>query len=266
MLKKVSTRYLINKYVLLLRSKTFFQNKFQILVILFGTFIWTIVMVRSGLQYNFGLGFWGANGHDGMWHMALAESLSRNSFNNPIYSGESLKNYHIGFDLLLAVLHKLTTIPVDILYFQVLPIILSLLIGILVYKFVLIWRTSKEEAIWATFFVYFSSSFGFIITLLREGLITGESMFWASQSISTLINPPFALTLIFILLGLIALQKRNLVLSILCFGILIQIKAYVAILVLGGLFISSIYAFYILHTTYYIRVFLGSLLLNLILF
>lgn len=234
-------------------------------LIIIGTIVWSLTMVRSGVKYPFGYGFWGANGHDAIWHIALSESLTKGSLNNPVFSGETLRNYHLGFDLLIAVLHKLTTIPVSILYFQILPIIFSILIGYLVYKFVLLWRGSKVEALWATALVYFSGGFGFIITFLRSGVFTGESMFWSQQSVSTLINPPFALSLIFILLGLIALQKKKSYLSILCFGLLIQIKAYAAILVLGGLFISGVYSYYMLRTTYYIRIFLGSLILNLFL-
>ncbi len=238
----------------------------HILVISLGTIIWSLTMVRSGLLYYFGFGFWGANGHDGIWHLALARSLASGNFENPVFAGETIKNYHIGFDLFLALLHKLTGISVSNLYFQILPPLFALGIGLLVYWFVWSWRGSKTEALWATMFVYFSGSFGFLVTLLRDGVITGESMFWSQQAVSTLINPPFALSLIFILSGLIALQKKNLFFSILFFGLLIQIKAYAAILVLGSLAITCIYAYYILHTTYYLRVFLGSLILNLVLF
>jgi len=223
-------------------------------------------MVRSGLNYDFGLGYWGPNGHDGIWHVALAESLSKGTLMMPIYAGAQIKNYHLGFDLLLALINKLTNIPINYLYFQIIPPILAMLIGILTYNFVLNWRNSKNEALWAAAFVYFGSGFGFIITLLRDGVVTGESMFWSQQAISTLVNPPYALSLIFVLAGLIAIQKNNLLLSILFFGLLIQIKAYAAILILGGLFVAAIYSFYIQHTTYYIRIFIGSLLLNLLLF
>lgn len=235
-------------------------------LILLGTIVWSLTMVRSGIKYPFGYGFWGANGHDSIWHIALSESLFRGTLDNPVFSGFKLQNYHLGFDFLLATVSKVTNIPITFLYFQILPVIFSALIGVLVYKFVYLWRESKNESLWAVFFVYFSSSFGFIVTFLRGGQITGESMFWSQQSISTLINPPYALSLIFILIGLIALQKKKLLLSILCFGILIQIKAYAAILVLGGLFISGIYSYYRLHSTYYINVFFGSLILNLVLF
>ena len=244
----------------------FFQSKFQILVIFFGTLVWSLTMVRSGLNYPFGIGFWGANGHDGVWHLALAGSLARGSFDNPVFSGPVLQNYHFGFDLLLALINQVTKVPINYLYFQILPPIFTVLIGLLVYLFVLNWRGSKIEALWSTFFVYFSSSFGFLITFLRDGVVTGESMFWSQQSVSTLVNPPFALSLIFILAGLIAIQKRSLLLSILFFGLLIQIKAYAGILVLGALFVSSIYSIFKNHNSSFVKVFLGSLILNLILF
>lgn len=242
-------------------------------LIIVGTITWSLTMIRSGLLYKFGYGFWGPNGHDGIWHIALSDSLSKGTLENPVFSGSMLQNYHLGFDLLLALLNKITTIPISILYFQILPPIFALTIGLLVYLFVLNWRGSKNEALWSTAFVYFGSSFGFVVTFLRDRVITGESMFWSQQSISTLVNPPFALSLIFILLGIIFLQKYqksyslwHMAYSIICFGILIQIKAYAAILVLGGLFISAIYSFYILRSTFYIRVFFGSLILNLILY
>src|SRR6266478_5563744 len=106
------------------------------------------------------MGFWGANGHDGIWHIALAENLSKGSFQIPVFSGSFLQNYHLGFDLLLATLHKLTSVPVVNLYFQILPPILALLIGILTYKFVFEWTKSDNSSLLATFFVYFGGSLG----------------------------------------------------------------------------------------------------------
>lgn len=239
----------------------------EILLVLVGTIVLSLTMVKSGLTYSFGMGFWGANGHDGIWHMALIESLSRGSWDMPTFAGETLKNYHIGFDLLLAILHKVTNIPVVNLYFQVIPPILALLIGILTYKFVLLWRGSKATAFWSTFFVYFGGGFGWIVTLLRDGGLGGESMFWAQQAISTLINPPFALSLVLILLGMILLLKRKKpLLAILVFGILIQIKAYAGLLVLAGLFLSGIHEYLKERKFALLKIFLGTLLVSLFLF
>ena len=210
-------------------------------------------MVKSGIIYPFGMGFWGPNGHDGIWHIALINHLSQVSLEMPIYAGEQIKNYHIGFDLLLAVIHKLTQIPAHTLYFQILPPILAVAIGWLTYKFVLLWRDSKIQAWWATFFVYFAGDFGWVLTLARGDGFGGESLFWAQQAVSMLINPPFAASLAILLFGMILLLKLHspitnhqslitiLALSILVFGVLVEIKVYAGILALAGLGSAGLY-------------------------
>lgn len=243
------------------------------ILILIGTIIWSLVMVKSGLIYDFGMGFWGPNGHDGVWHIALINHLANNNWQMPVFAGETLKNYHVGFDLLLAILHRITSIPVQTLYFQIIPPMIAFLTGFLTYKFVYLWRKSKSQAFWATFFVYFAGSFGWIITLAREGQIGGESMFWSQQAISTLVNPPFALSVVLMLLGLIGLLKlkksstiwRLLAISLI-FGILAQIKVYAGILSLGGLFIAGLYEFIKGKKTTLIKVFIASSILAALLF
>ena len=109
------------------------------LLILIGTLAWSATMVKSGLVYPFGMGFWGPNGHDGVWHISLAENLSRGKLNMPIFAGAKLQNYHLGFDLILATVHKLTAVPVSVLYFQILPPLLAVLIGLAAYYWVRLW-------------------------------------------------------------------------------------------------------------------------------
>ena len=242
-------------------------------LILLGTLVWSLTMVKSGWVYAYGMGFWGANGHDGIWHTALIESLSRGSNQIPIFAGETLKNYHLGFDLLLALLHKITQIPVTNLYFQIIPPILAFLVGFLTYRFTLSWTKSSQKAFWATFFVYFGGSWGWMVTLFREGSWGGESMFWSQQSISSLINPPFALSLILILTGLLLLKRLEkrikiyeLFITILIFGSLIQVKVYAGLLVIGALFISGVYSFFINRKSYILKIWLGSFVISLLLF
>lgn len=223
-------------------------------------------MVKSGWIYAFDAGFWGANGHDGVWHIALIESLAKGSLQMPVFAGHALQNYHIGFDLLVAALHRITLIPVLNLYFQIIPPILALFVGILTYKFVLDWTKSKTAALWSIFFTYFGGSFGWVIG-------RGESAFWSQQAISSLINPPFALSLIGILAGLIFLLKyrdfktvKYLLLSSLCFGVLIEIKAYAGILALGGLFAAGIFSWIVEKKFSILKVFVASFIISLIIF
>jgi len=226
------------------------ESKKTLVLIFLGTLSWSLTMVKSGLCWNkdcaFGIGFWGPNGHDGIWHIALAQGLAKGSWGMPVFAGETIKNYHLGFDLILAGLHKITFIPITVLYFQIIPPVLAFLTGVFVFRFVYEWKKSKLQAFWATFFVYFGGSFGWIITLIREGKLEGESLFWSQESISTLVNPPFALSLLIIFLGLNFLirglrveSKKLLTVASFLFGILIQVKAYAGFLVLAALFVAA---------------------------
>ncbi|MFH1864186.1 MAG: hypothetical protein ABIJ85_04800, partial [bacterium] len=231
----------------------FLKNNLSLIVLLFvGTISWSLTMVKSGLCWDAkcasGVGFWGPNGHDGIWHLAIIERLSNFSLESPVFAGEPIRNYHLGFGIITAFIHKITLIEISVLYFQILPIVFSLLIGWLVYKFILTWRGSKKEAWWSLFFVFFGSGFGFVVTLLRSGVITGESMFWSQQAVSTLVNPPFALSLIFMLSGFIFLIRylehgnvKDMIFSSLFLGLLIQIKSYAGVLILLGLGVSTLW-------------------------
>lgn len=212
------------------------------LLIFLGSLIWSLTMVKSGLLYAFGIGFWGPNGHDGVWHLSLITSLAKGSLEMPVFAGEMIKNYHIGFDLLLALIHRLTFIPVSTLYFQITPPLLAVLIGIYVYRFIFAWRHDQAAAVWGVFFTYFGGSLGWLVSLIKNGQTGGESMFWAQQGISTLINPPFALSLVIIFYVLYLLVRSSFTLKTLqtvflgfLIGSLSIIKIYASILFLLAL-------------------------------
>ena len=229
------------------------KSKFGLwILIAAGTLTWSLVMVRSGLCWNKdcagGIGFWGANGHDGIWHLSLINNFARGDFGNPVFAGSGLQNYHIGFDLFLSLIVRITGISSSLLYFQIIPPILALAVGILTYKFVSLLRKSKLESYLSVFFVYFGGSMGWLVSLIRGKGIGGESMFWSMQSISTLINPPFAMSLVFILSGLIFLFKYlknknavNFILTSIFFGGTIFIKVYGGLLVLTSLLALSLW-------------------------
>ncbi|CAN5304536.1 hypothetical protein BH10PAT1_BH10PAT1_1730 [soil metagenome] len=224
-----------------------------------GIICWSLTMVKSGLLYPFGMGFWGANGHDGIWHVALINSLARRSFQMPIFSGVEIKNYHLGFDLIVAGLHNITRIPTVNLYFQIIPPIFAILIGITTYLFTFQLTKSKVASLWATFFVYFGGEISWIFG-------KGESTFWSQQSISTLINPPFALSLIFIFAGLYFLLKKKPFWAILFFGILLETKAYAGVLVLGSLFLAGSWEYIREKKLDILKIFFGSTIISVILF
>ncbi len=228
-------------------------------LILIGSILWSLTMVKSGWLYKYGIGFWGANGHDGIWHLALTNNLNSFNLNNPVFSEFILKNYHFGFDILLSLIHKITMLPISLLYFQILPPIFAILIGYLTYLFVLEWSKSKKSAFYSVFYVYFGGSAAWLLG-------KGESAFWVQQAISTLINPPFALSLIFMLSGFIFLNRKKTFLTVVFFGLLILIKVYAGLLILGGLLVGGIYSYLVDKNKYFIKIFIFSLILSLVIF
>jgi len=251
------------------------KNLKLFLLILIGSISLSLTMVRSGIIYPFGMGFWGPNGHDGIWHLALINQLAKFSLANPVFSGAKMTNYHFGFDLLAAILSRLTRLNPVSLYFQILPPLMALLIGVLTYKFVEKWLGSKRTAWWSVFFVYFGGSWGWLVSFVRNKTFSGESMFWANQAISTLINPPYAFSLVIILGGLIKFLEylknpnwRNLFICSLFFGILIQVKVYAGIIILGSLLLLGVLSSIIqtIEPRNYWRLFFGSILFALVIF
>lgn len=220
-----------------------------LIIILLSSLLLSVTMFRSGLNYEYGLGFWGPNGHDAIWHLSLINQLKLNvPPNNPIFSGETLSNYHWGYDLIVALISKITFISSSILYFQILPFIFAIILGLLSYKFA---RLITKNHLASLFFVllnYFASSFGWIVTLIKSGQIGGESLFWSMQSASTLLNPPYALSLIILLWGLIIWYQHKDTNSLLwsfiialLFSLLCYIKVYSAVLIGLSLFLYFIF-------------------------
>lgn len=258
-----------NRPQLLLIPKFNIFSLAPVVLIFLGSISWLLTTVKSGMNYNFGLGFWGPNGHDGIWHLSLIQELQKNiPPNNPIYSGEKLENYHYFFDLLIAKTELLFNISSVDLLFRFYPLLISILIGLLMYcvvKRLAIneFNFSKRQGLFAglvsTFLLYFGGSFGWVVSFFRDQSLGGESMFWAQQSISTLLNPPFAISLLLILSGFyLFLDYKNKFLKIslsqlvsnnfikhfdwrltfsivLIWGTLIEFKAYAGILILASL-------------------------------
>ncbi len=230
-------------------------SKFGLIIsalILSGTIFQTVPTFKNGLLYPYGLGFWGPNTHDGIWHISLINQLSTYPFENPIFAGNPLKNYHFFYDLLIAITSFLSNIPVTDLVFRFYPVLFSLILGIGTYYIIVNLfkgKINQKELNLASligiYLVYFSGSFGWIVEYLKSKSLGGESAFWANQSISFNLNPPFAISLIIIiaifqLLNVLRFQKGIIILLAILCGTLVSFKAYAAVLILVTLFIISI--------------------------
>lgn len=227
-----------------------------------------VPVIRSGTKIEQGIGFWGPNGHDGVWHLALINHINNPlKIDMPIMSGEILKNYHPFFDIIIAYLSKLTTISSSVLLFQIFPIFSALTYLYFSFKVGQIITKSTKGGLLLMILNTINNSFGWIVNYFTHQNFEGESLFWAMQSPSNQLNPPFALSLVLILILIYILLKSPKFLSKLkllgVFTILVLlpvIKAYSAI----PAFI--IFAFYVLHSRKYFKTYVLSLICSIILF
>lgn len=255
-------------------------NLALIAMITAGIVFQVIPTFQSGLNFNYGIGLWGPNTHDGVWHLALINQLVKSvPVENPIYSGAILKNYHFFYDLLVAVTNYLIRIPVVDLVFRFYPAMFSMMVGIGSYYLIVklfegkLSRTKvKVSAFFGLYVIYFAGSFGWIVEFLRERHLGGESAFWANQAISLNLNPPFAVSLIILIALIHLLFYSNIkgiiakIIAIIMIGTLSSFKSYTGILVLGSLSVVAITEIFRSKNFQYLWIFIFSGILTVLLF
>lgn len=218
------------------------------ILIILGIIFQGVAMFRSGWLYNYGVGYFGPLARDGVWHEALVNQLKLTiPPQNPGFAGQTLSNYHYFYDILVAKISSLTMVSPQFLIYRFIPVIFSVLLGIGTYKLAIILFKDKKTSLFAVFFAYFASSFGWIVSLIKHQPLAGESAFWANQPVSMNLNPPYAMSLVMVIFAIILLdlylKKPNIVkgiiLSILV-GILVGIKAYAGAIILAALFCLTV--------------------------
>jgi len=252
-------------------------NLILILIILAGTAFQVIPTFKSGLTFGYGIGFWGPNTHDGVWHMALINQLIKSvPAENPVYSGTVLKNYHFFYDLAVAGTNYLSRLPVSDLIFRFYPVAFSLMLGVGSYFLVMRLfegrigvKKAQVASLFSLYLIYFAGSFGWIVEFLRERHFGGESAFWANQAVSFNLNPPFAVSLVIVIALFHILfnlsnfsRTKNIFLAILLAGFLIGFKSYGAILVLASILLVGL----IKRQLSYLAVFTGASLISVLIF
>lgn len=228
-----------------IKNKAFFWA-----VLIIGIIGQVAVNAPSGFFYDQGIYFWSSHGHDGLWHVALMEHMQTDAFpfQNPELAGYKLQNYHFFVDLLMSEFSRILPFSSLDTYFRFMPTVFSFLLGLSSFIFVKAWSKRELAGIWAMVFVYFTGSFGYILTLINNRRIAGEALFWVSQTQSVLGNPPhaaaFIITIAFLICLLKYLNTKNKLFFGLCIllgGVVIEFKIYAGTLILGGLFFIAIY-------------------------
>lgn len=195
----------IHKKSVLRPWNLFIKNKLLLVIIILGVLVQGFISFPSGYHYKEGLLFWSSQGQDGFWHISIMEEIKKEFPPQiPVFAGEELVNYHYLSDILMGEFARMFSFFASLdLYFRFFPVFFSFFMGISVFSFAQRWR-DKKTAYWAMFFTYFTGSFGYIVTFLREGKIfSGETAFWVSQLNTMVANPPHAVAICLLLASLL---------------------------------------------------------------
>ena len=202
------------------------KYKILFLIIIPAFFLFMLVIIPSGTYFCFreacGINFWGAHGHDAIWHLAIANtSFNTFPFVAPTFSGEKLYGYNYLLDFFVFLPTKLG-IPVVITYFKIIPIVWFSLFTLLL---VILGRKIKDHPVFVglfLFFNYFAGSFYYLIKLYRDHSINDSSTQLPQPIVLMMTNPPFAFSLVFFLWLLILIKSKHLNLkSAVLFGFII---------------------------------------------
>ncbi len=212
-----------------------------ILAILFG-----IPMYLSG-EKNGEFLLYGANHADAAFHISLIHELQfRFPPNHPGFAGGILQNYHFFADYVVAKITQIFHIDTFATYFILYPFFTALSWGVGVYLLMKKWSGNKNVALWAVFLTYFGGSFAFILRLRGINGLSLDSAFGMLQPAVSLVNPPFAISIVILICGLFSLfeytktkKKGWLIPIILFFGLSAEFKVYAGIIMLGGIIIFS---------------------------
>ncbi len=140
--------------------------------------------------------FYGAHEHDGIWHLAVAETLkTQTEWQMPTYAGASLSGYNYGIDALTAGLAKLTNISVKDWYFRGLPLLWAGLYSLGLLYFAKGYSKHASYPWLVVLFGFFGSSLSFLLTLYHQGSIWGSSTTLSMQQLAVMTNPQLGLSL-----------------------------------------------------------------------
>lgn len=229
-----------------------FKQKTLMVLLLLGTLVEGFINFPSSFPFQNGHLYWSAQGHDGLWHVAVIEAIKKYfPVPNPLYAGKTLYNYHYFVDFIMAEFSRIFSFfPTLDLYYRLFPFLISFLIGLAAYSFLTTWQNNKKIGLLGIFFTYFVGSFGYLVLLIQgRGLWGGETTFWAAQGNTIIGNPPHAFCYIllptfFLSLYYFLKQKKKLF-FIICFllgGFLAGFKVSAGFILVVGLGAASFFS------------------------
>ncbi|OGK26723.1 hypothetical protein A3D76_02390 [Candidatus Roizmanbacteria bacterium RIFCSPHIGHO2_02_FULL_37_9b] len=228
------------------------KNKLLLFIVLPAFFLYMLVIFPSGTFFCFkdacGINFWGVQGHDAIWHLAIANvSFQKFPFIAPTFAGENLYGYNYLLDFFIFLLSKIG-IPAIFSYFKLFPVVWFILFTGLLIIFA---RKIKDSKLFIFLFLllsYFAGSFSFILTWIHDKTINGSSTLLPQPIMHMMSNLPYAFSLLPFLTILILMKEKNLRLkNVLIMGLCI-------FLIMGLKFYGGVISIFLIFTYLFLTI------------
>lgn len=187
------------------------RNPYTTGLIIVAAILHLIIILPSGSHYCFngycGDFFWGVHEHDGIWHIAVAETaFTGRTPINPSFSGTSLSGYNILLDYVIFLLSRLGFSSFFV-YFKLFPIIWFGLFTYSAIRFIRVFSKGKLALFIFLLLSYFGTSFGFVIPLIKNHTFEGGGSISIMQPILTLTNLQLAFSYITLMWIIIIMRE-----------------------------------------------------------
>lgn len=229
-------RYRDESRIIILGIKRLVSDRWLSVVILLGLPVVLAGIFTSGLPSAEGIGIYGVNTVDGVYHVALIKSLIRQipPF-EPGMASNLVVNYHYWSNMVIAGIARTFRLPVMNLFYQYFPFFVAVLYGYTGYLLARILFQSKNTARLFVFFLYFAGNLGFLVFyIFNKQLVFDVASLDNSALLFT--NPPRALAQLMLLGGLIFVYrwivKKELsagFFAAIVLGVAVGVKVYVGI-------------------------------------
>lgn len=177
-----------------------------LLFVLFLSLIFCIPMITSGFEGD-SLRLIGVNNIDTLWYLSLINELKFNfPPDHPGFSGEPLFGYHFLLFFLMAKVGDIFNIPSITLVLKLFPVLIGILWGIGVYALIKKWIKNRLTAVIGVFLTMFGGSSVYLSWLEGYTSLHIDSGYGIMQPATSLANPPFAISIVFLIAFLFSLH------------------------------------------------------------
>jgi hypothetical protein len=222
------------------------KHRFSLVVIGVFSLIFSTPLLLLGIYSNTVLYYF-----DDMWHLALIREFAfRFPPHIPTYSGVPLTGYHFFYDFLLAKISEFFAISPFSLHFHLFSVFTAVLWGLGTYVLLFVWTKRRSTALVGVFLTMFGGNFAYLYYFAGHTQVSLADGLGIMQPAYSIYNPPFSLSIVFILFALIALyyflqtrQKLYLILIVLAAGLLPMTKIYGAMVFFPGFVIVAAWDF-----------------------